>query len=74
MHSANEECEYPDDTALYFNTPSTRTSKDWSEPPTTPSLRFTSSCLAQISAGLYDIVEEIPPHSGAFVDVLPLQT
>ncbi|KAJ5534721.1 hypothetical protein N7527_000975 [Penicillium freii] len=75
MHSANEQCEYINFTALYLNTTSTRTgtSKDCPEPQTATPLCFTGTCLAQISARLYDIVEEIPPHPRAFVDVLPLQ-
>ncbi|KAJ5879323.1 hypothetical protein N7455_002788 [Penicillium solitum] len=75
MHSANEKCEYINFTALYLNTTSTctSTSEDGSKSHTTTPLCFTGACLAQISARLYDIVEEIPPHPRAFVDVLPLQ-
>ncbi|KAJ5615643.1 hypothetical protein N7537_000757 [Penicillium hordei] len=78
MHSANEQCEYINFTTLYLNTTSTRTrtntSEDCSKPHTTTALCFTGASLAQISASLYDIVEEIPPHPCAFVDVFPLQT
>lgn len=73
MHSANGQCEYINFTALYLNTTSTRTSEDCSKPHAATPLCLTGACLAQISARLYDIVEEIPPHPRAFVDVLPLQ-
>ncbi|KAF7529483.1 hypothetical protein PCG10_007038 [Penicillium crustosum] len=75
MHSANEQCEYINFTALYLNATITRTStsEDCSKPQTATPLCFTGACLAQISARLHDIIEEIPPHPGAFVDVLPLQ-
>ncbi|KAJ5430291.1 Proline dehydrogenase [Penicillium cf. griseofulvum] len=71
---ANEQRECLDDTAIYLNTASAHTSEDYPEPLTTTSLCFTGTCLAQISTGIYDIVEEIPPHPRAFDVVLPIQT